>query len=106
MRSPMKTSLVIAGLIMGGALAACVQTQTPAHESTGNYIDDATITTRVKAAIFDDSALKVFDIHVLTNHGVVQLSGFVKSRQISAHAADVVSRVAGVVGVQNNLVVR
>jgi osmotically-inducible protein OsmY len=104
MRNPMKTSIVIAGLIMGGALAACAQT--PTHESTGAYVDDASITTKVKAAIFDDAALKVLDIHVDTHHNVVQLSGFVKSRQMVNHASDVVSQVAGVSSVQNDLVVR
>jgi hyperosmotically inducible protein len=105
MHSPFKTSIVILGLALGGgALAAC--TQTPAHESTGNLIDDSSITVRVKAAIFDDSSLKVLDIHVVSNHGVVQLTGFVKSRQLVNHANDVVSRVAGVVGVQNDLKVK
>ncbi len=105
MRSPFKTSIVILGLAMGGgALAACAQT--PAHESTGNLIDDSSFTVRVKAAIFDDASLKVLDIHVVSNHGVVQLTGFVKSHRLVNHANDVVSKVAGVVGVQNDLVVR
>ena len=106
MRSPFKTSIVILGMAMGCALAACAQTQAPAHESTGNYVDDATITTKVKAAILADSSLKVFDIHVVSNHDVVQLTGFVRSHQMVNHANDVVSQVAGVVGVQNDLVVQ
>jgi hypothetical protein len=78
---------------------------TPVHESTGNLIDDSSITVRVKAAIFDDASLKVLDIHVVSNHGV-ELTGFVKSHNAVNHASDVVSKVAGVVGVQNDLVVR
>jgi osmotically-inducible protein OsmY len=106
MRNPIKTSIVILGVAMGCALAACAQTQPPARETTGNYVDDASITTKVKAAILNDASLKVFDIHVVTNHSVVQLTGTVRSHQLVNHANDVVSQVAGVVGVQNDLVVQ
>ncbi len=104
MRIPMKTSLVIASLILAGSLGACAQTQT--SESTGAYVDDASITTKVKTAILGDAKLKVFEIHVDTQHDVVQLSGFVNSKQMVGHAGDVASKVAGVTGVQNDLVVR
>jgi hyperosmotically inducible protein len=104
MRNPIKTSLVVIGLALGGSLAACAQTAT--NESTGAYVDDTAITTKVKAAIFDDSTLKVLDIHVTTTKNVVQLSGFVSSRPMIGHASDVVGKVAGVRSVQNDLVVR
>src|SRR4030067_1023194 len=52
---------------------------TPTRESSGEYIDDSAITTRVKAAIFDDPSLKVLQINVETFKGEVQLSGFVGS---------------------------
>lgn len=104
MRNPIKTSIVIVGLGLGCSLAACAQTAT--HESTGAYLDDASITTKVKAAIFDDSTLKVFDIHVFTDKNVVKLSGFVDSRFMIGRASDVAGKVAGVTSVQNDLVVR
>ncbi len=104
MRNPIKTSTVILGLTLGLALAACAQTAT--SESTGAYVDDASITTKVKAAIFDDPTLKVFEIHVNTNKDVVQLSGFVNSRPMISRASDVAGKVAGVRSVQNDLVVR
>jgi osmotically-inducible protein OsmY len=104
MRISIKTSCVIVGLALVGSLAACAQTAT--HESTGAYVDDAAITTKVKAAILDDSTLKVFDIHVLTDKSVVKLSGFVESRFMVARAGDVAGKVAGVTAVQNDLVVR
>jgi len=104
MRSPFKTSIVIVGLAMGGLLAACAQT--PTQESTGAYVDDAAITTKVKAAILADAKLKVFEIHVDTQHNVVQLSGFVDSQVMISHAGDVASRVAGVTGVRNDLMVK
>jgi len=104
MRNSIKTSLVIVGLVCASSLAACAQSAT--HESTGAYVDDASITTKVKAAILGDPTLKVFDIHVLTDHNVVKLSGFVDSRSMIDRASDVAGKVAGVSSVQNSLVVR
>ena len=47
------------------------------RELSGEYVDDATITTKVKAEIFNDLSLKVLQINVETFQDVVQLSGFV-----------------------------
>ena len=90
-----------------GALApvvGCAPSRT--SESTGQFVDDATITTKVKTALVGDVGLKVFDIHVVTYKGVVQLSGFVDSSTTSAHAADVAQRVGGVQSVRNDLIVK
>lgn len=104
MRNPVKTTIVVAGLTMSCALAACAQTAT--SESTGAYVDDAAITTKVKAAIFDDAALKVFEIHVVTYKDAVQLSGFVDSRSMISRAGDVAGKVSGVRSVENDLAVK
>jgi len=104
MRNPIKSTFLIVGMTLGLALAACAQSST--RESTGNYVDDASITTKVKAAIFDDSTLKVLDIHVVTYKNVVQLSGFVNSSMVSGRASQVASGVAGVNSVQNDLIVK
>ena len=79
---------------------------TPTRESTGEYVDDSTITTKVKAAIFNDPALKVFQINVETFKGEVQLSGFVDSAQSVKKAGEVARGVGGVKSVKNNLVVK
>ena len=79
---------------------------TPTRESSGQYIDDSTITTKVKAAIFNDPALKVFQINVETFKGEVQLSGFVNSAQSASKAGEVARGVAGVKSVKNNLIVK
>jgi len=50
------------------------------QQTVGAYIDDTTITTRVKAAIFDDPGLRFTEINVETFDGVVQLSGFVSTQ--------------------------
>jgi osmotically-inducible protein OsmY len=95
---------VVAALVIVMPIAACTSTRTT--ESTGEYVDDATITTKVKAALVGDEGLKAFAIGVETYKDVVQLSGFVNSEQIKAHAGDVVAGVGGVRGVKNNLVVK
>jgi len=79
---------------------------TPTKESTGEYVDDSTITTKVKAAILNDPALKVFQINVETFKGVVQLSGFVDSAQHVKRAEEVARGVGGVKSVKNNLIVK
>jgi osmotically-inducible protein OsmY len=96
--------LVVIGLALGCSLAACAPTRT--SESTGAYVDDASITTKVKAAILADAGLKVFEIHVITEKDVVRLSGYVGSTSMVGRASDVAGRVAGVQGVRNDLIVR
>lgn len=76
------------------------------RESTGEYIDDAAITTKVKAQIFDDPMLKVLQINVESFKGVVQLSGFVDSTQASAKAVVIAKSVKGVKSVKNSLIVK
>jgi len=91
-------------LFLAVPIAACAPT--PTRQSTGEFIDDATITTKVKAAIFEDPALKVFQISVETFKGEVQLSGFVDSSKTAEHAVAVTSRVKGVQAVRNSLIVK
>ena len=67
------------------------------------YVDDATITAGVKAAIVREPTLKVFEIDVETEQGVVQLSGFVSSADSVAAAASVARTVEGVKSVKNDL---
>ena len=86
-------------------IAACTASS-GTTESTGEYVDDTAITTKVKAALLDDSGLKSFDIGVTTDKDVVHLSGVVNSDHVRAHASEVAAGVPGVRGVENNLVVR
>jgi osmotically-inducible protein OsmY len=82
----------------------CAATRT--HESTGEYIDDSAITAKVKAAIFEEPSLKVFQINVETYKGEVQLSGFVDSAQKVTKAGEVARGVKGVSSVKNSLIVK
>jgi osmotically-inducible protein OsmY len=91
-------------IILVTAFLGCAST--PTKESSGEYVDDSTITTKVKAAIFNDPALKVFQINVETFKGEVQLSGFVDSAQNASKAGTVARGVGGVKSVKNNLIVK
>ena len=91
-------------LLVIAVIAGCAGSRT--QESTGEYFDDSTITTKVKAAILGDQELKVLQINVETFKGVVQLSGFVNSPQMVSRAVEVASRVSGVKSVKNNLIVK
>ena len=73
------------------------------QETVGQYIDDATVTAGVKAAIGADPRLKATEINVETYQGVVQLSGFVSSAEDVATAAAVARTVKGVKSVRNDL---
>jgi len=86
------------------ALAACAPME--GRETSGEYVDDATITTKVKASLVNEQALKGFDIHVETMKDVVQLSGFVGTAQQKAEAEQIARGINGVRGVRNDIVVR
>ena len=79
---------------------------TPKSESTGQYVDDSAITTKVKAELFDDLSLKTFAIGVKTYKGVVQLNGFVDTKQEAERAGEIARGVPGVISVRNDLAVK
>ncbi|MCC5827551.1 BON domain-containing protein [Alkalimonas sp.] len=85
-------------------LLGCGATTT--SESTGEYIDDTVITTKVKAAIFNHESLKVNEISVETFKGEVQLSGFVSSASHMPIAMRLARDVNGVTSVKNNMQVK
>ena len=94
----------IALLMLVATLGACASTAT--RESTGEYVDDSVITTKVKALLAEDDFLKSFKISVETYKGKVQLSGFVASRDAVDKAGQITSGVGGVRSVKNNLIVK
>jgi osmotically-inducible protein OsmY len=96
--------LVFVLVLMLGGLAGCAGGDK--KESTGQFIDDATITARVKTAIIKDPTLKATQINVETYKGEVQLSGFVESQADRTRAAEVARSVPGVKAVRNDLRLR
>ena len=86
------------------AFMACDSTSK--QESTGEYVDDSVITTKVKALLAEDDFLKSFQISVETYKGSVQLSGFVDSQKAVDKAGEIARGVKGVKSVKNNLNVK
>ncbi|MBS0555102.1 MAG: BON domain-containing protein, partial [Proteobacteria bacterium] len=74
--------------------------------TVGEYVDDATITTRVKAKFAEDPTVSAMAISVETLRGTVQLSGFAKSATEKSHAEKIARSTSGVKGVKNDIVVR
>lgn len=103
MRHTNKIGLMMAALSMA-LLIGCAAT--PKKEGTGEYIDDSVITTKVKAAIFHDPALKSSEINVETFKGVVQLSGFVGEQADIKEAGGIAKSIKGVTSVKNDLRVK
>ena len=91
-------------LMVIATFAGCASTRT--SESTGEYIDDSVITTKVKSLLGADDFLKSFQIGVETYKGVVQLSGFVNSKQAVDKAVEITRSVKGVKSIKNNLIVK
>ena len=101
-----KQSLIAAALSAFLLVSVVGCASTSRQEGTGEYVDDAVITTKVKAAIFNEPSLKSTEINVETYKGAVQLSGFVSSQADINKAVDVARSVKGVVSVKNNMHVK
>jgi osmotically-inducible protein OsmY len=95
--------IVLCTLLLA-SLVSCAGSHT--RQSTGQFVDDSTITAKVKAAIFDEDSLKSLQITVVTFKGTVQLSGFVDSTKSVNKAGQVARNVDGVKSVKNDLVVK
>jgi hyperosmotically inducible periplasmic protein len=76
------------------------------QQTVGAYIDDTTITTRVKARFAEDPAVSAMSLNVETLNGTVQLSGFAKSHEEKAMAEKLARETSGVVAVRNDIAVR
>jgi hyperosmotically inducible periplasmic protein len=106
----MKLSLrSIASLaLLAGSIAlfqsGCAGTAT--RESTGEYVDDAAISTKVKAAFIKDPLVKALDVKVETFRNVVQLSGFVETAEQKSRAEQLAAGIQGVQSVKNNIALK
>lgn len=96
------STLILA--VMLATLLGCASTSK--QEGTGEYIDDSVITTKVKAAIFNEPSLKSSEINVETFKGVVQMSGFVSTAADINKAVEVARSVKGVTSVKNDMRVK
>jgi osmotically-inducible protein OsmY len=98
-RIPVFFAALLLAVFMG-----CASTEK--QEGTGEYIDDTVLTTKVKAAVFNEPTLKSTEINVETFKGVVQLSGFVSSQAAIEKAVQVTRGVKGVKSVKNDMRVK
>jgi Flp pilus assembly secretin CpaC len=93
--------IVVFFAILLASLVGCASTSV--QEGTGEFVDNTVITTKVKAAIFNESSLKVSEINVETFKGSVQLSGFVDTQANIDKAGEIALRVKGVKSVKNDI---
>jgi hyperosmotically inducible periplasmic protein len=109
MRKLLISTAIVAGLaFVGGASSFGTDTEVKGnnHESTGQYLDDTAITTKVKSELLSDEGLKGLDVKVKTYKGVVQLSGFVDSSRQVKRAVEIAQGVDGVKRVENKLTLK
>lgn len=100
-----RTGLAIVATVAASLLTvACAVTRE--QETIGAYVDDATITTKVKASFVDSKEVDAASIHIETLNGTVMLSGFAKSAQEKATAESLARQVRGVKSIKNEIAVR
>jgi hyperosmotically inducible periplasmic protein len=106
MKKSLHTVFALLAVSSGLALlpAGCAGTAT--RESTGEYVDDAALTAKVKAAFVRDPVVKAMDVKVDTFKGVVQLSGFVDTPDQKNRAEQIARGTPGVQSVKNNISIK
>lgn len=100
--SPLRRRLVAGAL--AALVAGCAGSRT--SQSTGEAIDDAAITTKVKAALVRDPVVSALAINVETYKGTVQLSGFARNEEERTRAVELARGVDGVKAVRNDIALR
>jgi hyperosmotically inducible periplasmic protein len=90
-------------VMLGASLVSVGCSSTPTSASTGQQIDDTTITTKVKAKMVDDPAVSALNIKVETFKGTVQLSGFANNATEVNRAVAIARGTDGVQSVKNDI---
>ncbi len=75
-------------------------------DKAGEALEDAAITTKIKAAILAEPGLRVLQINVDTVNGASTLSGTVDSKSDSDRAKEIAGSISGVKRVDNQLVLK
>ena len=101
LRNTITAALAAAALF---AAAGCAVTR--GQETAGAYVDDAAITTAVKARFVDNKDVDASNMHVETLNGTVMLSGFAKNTTEKTTAEGLTWKVNGVKSVKNQIAVR
>ena len=98
--------LTLALVICASAMTNGCTTEQRSGRTTGEYIDDKTLNTKVRAALADNEDYKYPDVKVESFKGTVQLSGFVASAAQKIRASEIAKGVRGVQTVDNKISVR
>ena len=101
LRTPLAALVAAAALIVTSGCAV-----TRGQESVGAYVDDAAITTSIKARMVEDKNVDAAAIKVQTLNGEVMLSGFAKDSVEKATAESIAMKVKGVKAVKNEIAIR
>ncbi|MBI3347454.1 MAG: BON domain-containing protein [Burkholderiales bacterium] len=105
MNKPVLTLAIAAALVATlASTSGCAVTRN--QETVGAYIDDTTLTTRVKSKFAADPTVSAMSIGVETLKGTVRLSGFAKSSEERMMAEKLARETSGVVAVRNDIAVR
>jgi hyperosmotically inducible periplasmic protein len=97
---------LVALVAAAGVLAASGCAVTRGQETVGAYVDDAAITTAVKARFVDNKEVDATSIRVETLNGTVMLSGFAKNATEKATAETLAMKVKGVKSVKNEIAIQ
>lgn len=101
LRTSIASAIAVIALVTASGCAV-----TRGQETIGSYVDDAAITTSVKARFVDNKEVDAASIKVETLNGTVMLSGFAKNAAERSSAEDVARNVKGVKSVKNSIAVR
>jgi osmotically-inducible protein OsmY len=104
MRYAKAITIAIALLFGAAGIGGCASE--PTTRTSGTFVDDATTTAKVKAALARDRDVSAMDVNVTTYRGVVQLSGFVDNENQVRRAGEVARGVDGVKDVYNDVHVK
>ena len=99
-------NILIATLVALSALATTGCAVTSGQSTVGQYVDDATVATRVKARFAEDPGVSAMRIQVEALKGTVQLAGFATSQAEKDRAGQLARAVPDVKDVRNNIIVR
>jgi hyperosmotically inducible periplasmic protein len=91
----------LAAAILAAALAAC--STSPTQKTAGDYLDDATTTTRIKSAFVADDQVSALDVGVKTYKGNVELTGFADNTREMQRAVEIARATPGVKSVRNDI---
>jgi osmotically-inducible protein OsmY len=103
MKTPLRSLIAVLIVSASIALLAPGCSKTPTRQSTGEFVDDTVVTTKVKAAFAQDPGVKAMDVKVDTFKGTVQLSGFVDNADQKNRAEEIARGIDGVKKVENKI---